>query len=70
MLQFIFSGTIAKSGTADFMGKLNSAADAQEMNDLVCAHHMFLRIPNYLFAIGFLRKNLFFLLKIIAILTF
>jgi len=28
-------GTIAKSGTADFMGKLNSAADAQEMNDLI-----------------------------------
>ena len=34
-LQFIFSGTIAKSGTADFMGKLNSASDAQEMNDLI-----------------------------------
>merc|ERR1711990_1193533 len=28
-------GTIAKSGTADFMGKLNYAADAQEMNDLI-----------------------------------
>merc|ERR1712088_984771 len=28
-------GTIAKSGTADFMGKLNAAADAQEMNDLI-----------------------------------
>ena len=51
--QFIFSGTIAKSGTADFMGKLNSAADAQEMNDLVCVHHMFLRIPNFLIAIAF-----------------
>merc|ERR1711935_420058 len=28
-------GTIAKSGTADFMGKLNGASDAQEMNDLI-----------------------------------
>merc|ERR1712088_636478 len=28
-------GTIAKSGTADFMGKLQGASDAQEMNDLI-----------------------------------
>jgi len=28
-------GTIAKSGTADFLGKLQDAADAQEMNDLI-----------------------------------
>ena len=34
-LQFIILGTIAKSGTADFMGKLNGASDAQEMNDLI-----------------------------------
>jgi len=28
-------GTIAKSGTADFMGKLQEASDAQQMNDLI-----------------------------------
>merc|ERR1712038_1555555 len=28
-------GTIAKSGTADFMGKLQGASDAQQMNDLI-----------------------------------
>merc|ERR1712076_197743 len=28
-------GTIAKSGTADFLGKMNEASDAQEMNDLI-----------------------------------
>ena len=28
-------GTIAKSGTADFLGKMNEAQDAQQMNDLI-----------------------------------
>jgi len=28
-------GTIAKSGTADFMGKLQDASDAQQMNDMI-----------------------------------
>jgi heat shock protein beta len=28
-------GTIAKSGTADFMGKLQDAQDAQQMNDMI-----------------------------------
>ena len=28
-------GTIAKSGTADFLGKMGEAQDAQAMNDLI-----------------------------------
>ena len=28
-------GTIAKSGTADFMTKVQEASDAQQMNDLI-----------------------------------
>merc|ERR1712072_1527394 len=28
-------GTIAKSGTADFLGKMNEAQDSQAMNDLI-----------------------------------
>ena len=31
----MFLGTIAKSGTADFLGKLQEASDASQMNDLI-----------------------------------